>query len=128
METNAKRTIAKPSGRKGNDYYQKVKALTQYLESNKTFDKIEHPAICSMFNLPYLPIVFAKVYYRRMLDTIKQHGPITAATISKMTGLQHKYVCQIKRAQCREKLIYVSHLGKCPTTGSLSVQFLAAYE
>jgi len=125
--TTKQQPIAKHR-RKGNDYYQQVQALTTYLEGAKTFDKIEHPAICAMFNLPYLPDVFAKVYHRRMLDTIITHGPITAATISKFTGIQHKYICQIKRAQCNEKLIYVSHLGKCPTTGSLNVQFLAAYE
>ena len=110
---------------KGNDYNLKVEALTKFIQQSKTIDIIEHRQICYSFGLPYLSEVFRKVYDHRLLSAISEK-PLTAATIAKVTGLQHKYICEVKRRLEKAVLLKVTHFGKCPTTGSNNVQFLQA--
>jgi hypothetical protein len=125
--TTITNSTAQPYSGKGNDCSDKVKALQDFLYKNKAIEKRHHRLICESFGLPYLPDVFTKVYHDKVLELVAME-PITAATISDITGLPHKYVCQIKRRLEAKGIIEVSHLGQCPTTLSLCVQFLAAHE
>ncbi len=110
---------------KDTNFFSKVDALRKYIESRTAIDVIEHSKICFSFGLPYLPKIFQEVYDKKVLQAI-EHEPLTAATISKLTGLPHKYICQVKRRLVKSGHIRVSHLDRCPTTGNKNVQFLIA--
>ncbi|MEO1012253.1 MAG: hypothetical protein AAFX53_13170 [Bacteroidota bacterium] len=99
-------------------------ALWAYLlQRPKHPQVLEHKAIAAHFEVYSYRNIFRLDALRRVLiETAKE--PVTAATISKKTGLPHKYLCQLKRFLERKGLIRVVDFGRCPTTGSNRVQFL----
>jgi hypothetical protein len=99
-------------------------ALIKYLESRPYIDKIEYPSLCKKFELPFIPSIFRKVYYRRVVQLFRDNEPLTIATVNKMTKIPHKYLCQVKRQLEKHGYIKVRSIGQCPTTGSPSVQFV----
>lgn len=110
-------------GEQGQFTKNEAKLWAYLLKMPKHPKVIEHKGIAASFGvMNYRPIFRADALRRILNETSKE--PVTAATISKHTGLTHKYVCQLKRALEEQGRIKVASLGKCPTTGSNGVQFL----
>jgi hypothetical protein len=101
-------------------------SLRKYLESRPYINQIEYPEICKKFGLPYLPSIFRQVYYKRIFQLIIDNGPLTMATVSKITKIPQKYGCYVKRNLEKNGYVKVYELGQCPTTGSHGVQFITA--
>lgn len=103
----------------------KYTKLLAYLATLPLHPKvIEHRGIAASFGVVNYRPIFKADAERRLLMAIANE-PNTAATISKLTGITHKYVCQLKRALEAQGRIEVIGLCQCPTTGSRNVQLLA---
>lgn len=100
--------------------------LTAYLKTLSRFPGVlEHPIIARSFTVTnYRPIFRANAIRRILNKTFIE--PLTAATISKQTGLNHKYICRLKRELEKRKQIRVIDFGQCPTTLSKGVQFISS--
>lgn len=110
-------------GEQGKYTENEAKLWAYLLKLPKHPKVIEHKGIASSFGVTnYRPIFRADAFRRLLAETTKE--PVTAATISKRTGLAHKYICQLKRDLEEQGKIEVIGLGRCPTTGSSGVQFL----
>ena len=121
MRKIAKNTIAQPLY-KDNEFNDKVKSLYRYIYSRKHIDVISHRSVCQSFGLNYMPEVFRMAYENKFLESL--HEPKTAANVSLITGIPRHYLCQLKRRLEKEGVIKISHLDRCPVSGSNNVQYL----
>ncbi|TYB80335.1 hypothetical protein ES676_01320 [Bizionia saleffrena] len=103
---------------------EKIEQLKAFVAQSKYIDVLEQPKICNSFSLPYLANVFRLEYRNRFYNYLKKHTT-TVATVSKITGIPHKYLCEVKSYCEKRKLLKVVMVGKCPTTGSNNVQFVS---
>jgi hypothetical protein len=103
---------------------EKIEQLKAYVRQSKYIDVLEQPKICESFGLPYLVNVFRKEYKIRFYNYLKKHTT-TIATVSKVTEIPHKYLCEVKAYYEKRKLLKVVMFGRCPTTGSNNVQFVS---
>ncbi|MGC6429851.1 MAG: hypothetical protein ACON5F_02300 [Jejuia sp.] len=106
------------------DKSSNIDQLTTYVRQSEYIDVLEQPKICKSFGLPYLVNIFREEYRQRFYEYLKQHTT-TAATVSKATGIPHKYCCEIKYYFEKKKLLQVVYLDRCSTTGSQNVQYLS---
>lgn len=101
----------------------KVEQLKKYVEQSEYIDFLEQRTVCKSFGLPYLKKIFQEVYRKRAFDYL-EGCTTTMATVSLDTGIPHKYLTEVKVYYEDKGLLQVVALGKCPTTGSLNVQFV----
>lgn len=100
--------------------------LKSYLSGLKFHPDVkEHSTIAKSFGVSGYKIIFREDAVRRFLKAIHSE-PTTAATVEKITGIRHKYLCDLKRQLEKRKLLKVVYLDKCPTTYSDGVQFLTS--
>ena len=109
--------------RKDND---KIKQLKAYLSSLELHPPVrEHYTIARSFGVVVYKSIFREDAIRRFIKATFTE-PTTAATVSKLTGITHKYLCQLKRKLEKAERLKVIGLGKCPTTFNSGVQFLSS--
>lgn len=104
----------------------KVEQLKTYLSSLKLHPPVrEHHTIAQSFGvLMYKPIFRADAINRFIKVTYSE--PTTSATVSKLTGIKQKYLCQLKRQLEKAERLKVVGIGRCPTTLNQGVQFLSS--
>lgn len=122
MESNQENNPNKRQGKdKGN-----VEQLKEYLLGLKTFPPVnEHFVIARKFNVKSFKPYFRNDAIRRFLEGVFLE-PKTVATVSKLTGIEHKYLCQLKSSLESGNKLKVVHLGICPITTSKGVQFVSS--
>ena len=99
--------------------------LWNYLRTLKKAPKIiEHDPIAQSFEVKKYREVFKNDAEYRIFEVIGKK-PNTAATIANLTGLEHKYICPLKRRLEKSKKLEVVYLGQCPTTLRRGIQFLS---
>lgn len=86
---------------------------------------IEHYSIAKSFGVLHFRQIFREDADRRFISSIFSE-PRTAATVSKLTGITHKFLCQRKRSLEESGVIKVLYLDRCATTGSSNVQHLSS--
>lgn len=101
-----------------------LELLKAYVRESKYIDVLEQPKICANFGLPYHVNVFRQEYRQRFYKYLRNHIT-TVATVSKITGIPHKYLCEVKAYYEKRNLLKVLYYDKCPTTGSSNVQFVS---
>lgn len=106
---------------KGTD---KIAQLKTFVNQSEYIDVKEQPNICNSFGLSYLKGVFQNEYRKRFYEYLKKHTT-TVATVSKVTNIPHKYLCECKAFYENKGLLKIITLGRCPTTGSNNVQFVS---
>ena len=112
--------MAKQPSQKDNSLEQ----LKNYIQSNPYIEILEQPKICASFGFSYKVNVFREVYRNRVYDQLKEHTT-TMATVSKVTKIPHKYLCEVKAFYEKRQLLKVVYLDRCPTTNSKNVQFVS---
>lgn len=111
--------------RQSKDSY-KVAQLKKYVASLKKHPPVrEHYAIAKSFSVLNYRFIFRQDAIRRFINAT-HFEPTTAATIEKLTGIKHKYICQLKSQLEKSNLIKVVGTGNCGTTGSSNVQYLSS--
>lgn len=101
-----------------------LEKLKAYIKKTPYVSPLEQIRICSEFNLPYKKNAFRSVYRNRFYLYLF-NNTTTNATVSKETGIPHKYLCECKAYYEKRSLLKVVGLGKCPTTGTTRVQYLS---
>lgn len=114
----------KPFKKGHGKFSEKREQLKQYVRNSPYIDNIEHPIICAHFGLPLIKSVFQEEYRNRFYNILKDRTT-TAATVSKITNIPHKYICECKAYWEKRGLLKVIGLGVCETTGSKGVQYLS---
>lgn len=102
----------------------KLEQLKAYVNKSKYIDLLEQPKVCASFGLPYTVKVFRDIYRERVYNYLKDHTT-TAATVSKITSIPHKYVTQVKKFYEKRTMLKVVALSRCPTTNTNNVQFIS---
>lgn len=97
--------------------------LKAFVSESKYIDITEQAHICSSFDLPYIASIFQNEYRKRFYDYLKENTT-TVATVSRATGIPHKYLCHCKAHFEKIGLLKVVGLARCKTTGSANVQFV----
>jgi len=113
----------KPEGSNENSFKERLEQLKKFVRESKYIDVLEQSTVCKSFGLPYRPSVFREEYTLRVKQFLKENTT-TASTVTKMTGIPQKYICQVKRLLEEKGLLKVEKIDRCPTTGSPNVQFL----
>lgn len=101
-----------------------IENLKAYIKTIPYVSPLEQMKICADFNLTYKKNVFSTEYKNRFYLYLFSNTT-TNATVSKETGIPHKYLCECKAYYEKQNLLKVVGLGKCPTTGTIGVQFLS---
>lgn len=112
-----------PNKRQGQDN-EKIEQLKAYVQQSKYIDVLEQRGVCASFGLPYMVNVFRDEYRKRFYEYLKSNIT-TVATVSKVTGIPEKYLCQVKSYFESRKMLKVLFEDRCPTTGSKGVNFLS---
>lgn len=103
---------------------EKIEQLKVFVKQSKYINVLEQRKICASFGLPYLVSVFRKEYTRRFTDYLKKI-PSTRAEVFKATGIDEKYLCQVKRRLEKQGLLVVICFDRCKATNSINVQRLS---
>ena len=104
----------------------KIEQLKTYLSGLKLHPQIsEHHLIAKSFGVFLYKPIFREDAINRFIK-ITFSEPTTSATVSKLTGIKQKYLCQLKRYLEKIERIKVVDIGRCPTTFSQGVQFLSS--
>jgi len=101
-----------------------LESLKKYISSNPYIDMLEQPKICKKFNIPYSISIFRAIYRQRFYNFLLDNTT-TVATVSKVTKIPHKYLCEVKAYFEKKGLLKVLYLDRCPTTTSKNVQFIS---
>lgn len=126
MNTQGKQSPNLLCGEKRGKDNQKKEQLKDYLKGLKSHPPVnEHNAIAKSFGILNYRTIFRDDAVRRFINTTHTE-PTTAATVSKLTGITHKYLCQLKADLEKAERIKVVGIGKCPTTLNHGVQFLSS--
>ena len=90
----------------------KIEQLKAYVSQSKYIPLNEQTKVCASFGLPYKKRIFEKEYSRRIFkEAFKQ--PVTRAEITKKTGIEEKYICQVKRRLEKAGKLKVLFLDFC---------------
>jgi hypothetical protein len=117
--------ITRPSKEQDKDSH-KTELLKNYLSSLKLHPPVrEHYSIAKSFGVAFYKPIFRADAVRRFIKAT-YFEPTTAATVSKSTGITHKYLCLLKRQLEKSEHVKVVGFGKCPTTFNQGVQFLSS--
>ena len=108
----------------GWDKDNKIKQLKKYLTESPYIELVDRPSICAKFDLPNVASPFREVYDARFVDYLRNHTT-TIATVSKELNIPHKYLCQLKKRFEEQGILKVVGFGRCPTTTTKDVQFVA---
>ena len=107
-----------------NERLRNIEQLKMYIKRSPYIEVSEQRRICQSFGLHYMIELFRIEYRKRFYEYLKKN--ITSvATVSKETGIPHKYLCEVKAYYEKKKLLRVVMMGKCPTTGSSNVQYVS---
>lgn len=105
---------------------QKTEQLKDYLNGLKYHPPVsEHGTIARSFGVPNYRPIFRADAVRRFINATHSE-PTTAATVSNLTGITHKYLCQLKKNLEEAERIKVVGFGQCETTRSHGVQYLSS--
>ena len=104
----------------------KIEQLKTYLSGLKLHPPVrEHNTIARSFGVLMYKSIFRADAINRFIKTTYTE-PTTSATVSKLTGIKQKYLCQLKRQLEKAERLKVVGIGKCHTTLSQGVQFLSS--
>lgn len=126
MNTKSKHSLKIPLKIEQDKGTDKKGQLKKYLSGLKFHPPVkEHYLIAKSFGVGNYKPIFKADAVNRFLTIIGKE-PTTAATVSKLTGITHKYLCQLKRSLEKEERLKVIGIGRCETTGSMNVQYLSS--
>lgn len=120
MSTQGKHSHKKSSEGQG-EYTDKTEKLKTIVRNSKYLPVDKQRELCASLGLPYLVGVFRKEYTKRFF-AVAYREPVTRAEVSKETGIEEKYLCQIKRRLEKAEKLKVLFLDFCKASKSENIQ------
>jgi hypothetical protein len=105
-------------------FTNKLDKLKSIVKQSPYLDPLKQRQLCEQLGLHYAKGVFQEEYRKRFYNYLQKHTT-TAATVSRDTKIDHKYVCELKFYFENKGLLNVVMMGVCPSTGSFNVQYLS---